>query len=92
LPLLLLRLAAAVVAPCCALMWRAQGRRVGSGSFGEVFRGELDDPAGGDEPIDVVLKKRKLSLNAQRVRDAACACWTLRAHAGRCLRLFTRQR
>jgi hypothetical protein len=64
-----------------------QGRRVGSGSFGEVFRGELDDPAGG-EPIDVVLKKRKLSLNAQRVRTVGAApaarspALTQRPHGG----------
>ncbi len=41
---------------------------MGSGSFGEVFLGEVTDKASGDV-TDVILKKRKLSLNAQRVRS-----------------------
>jgi hypothetical protein len=50
----------------CACSPPPQGRRVGSGSFGEVFLGEVEGEDG--EAVDVVLKKRKLSLNAQRVR------------------------
>ncbi len=45
-----------------------QGRRIGSGSFGEVFAGELAQEGG--DSLEVVLKKRRLSLNAQRVRVA----------------------
>ena len=53
-----------------------QGKRVGSGSFGEVFRGDLLSKDGEEQEESVVLKKKK-------ARSLCCGTRTLLTHSWR---------
>ena len=60
----------------------SQGKRVGSGSYGDVFLGEIASEDGG-EAQPVVLKRCKVGLNARRFFRAEAATWRrLRGNAG----------
>ena len=60
----------------------SQGKRVGSGSYGDVFLGEVASEDGGDSEA-VVLKRCKVGLNARRFFRAEAATWRrLRGNAG----------
>lgn len=59
-----------------------QGKRVGSGSYGDVFLGEVASEDGADSQ-PVVLKRCKIGLNARRFFRAEAFTWRrLRGNAG----------
>ena len=60
-----------------------QGKRIGSGSYGEVFQGLLAPAAGAEGQTAVILKKKKVGLNSTRFfRVEAAICRRLRGNKG----------